>query len=145
MEYRAATTGRVFIVRFDHGEDFLAGLRDLVRMENVRCAWYQAFGGLAEADVVIGPREPTMPPDPVWRQIRHTMEVAATGSIFWDGDRPLIHTHAAMGHHGDTVTGCVRENTKVYLLLEVIVHEILGVEASRPWFEAGGFNRVSFA
>jgi hypothetical protein len=42
------------------------------------------------------------------------------------------------------MTGCVRKGTKVYLVLEVILIEIAGLEAGRPWFAAGGFNRLTF-
>jgi predicted DNA-binding protein with PD1-like motif len=102
------------------------------------------LGGLREADVVTGPKEPTMPPDPVWREVRGAREVMGTGSIFWDDNEPKIHLHAAMGHHGDTLTACVRRGTKVYLVLEVMIIEMTGFDAGRPWYEKGGFNRLTY-
>jgi predicted DNA-binding protein with PD1-like motif len=144
MDYQAGTTGRVFYARFDDGEDLHEGIRELVSKENVRCAWFQIFGGLRRAGVVIGPREPVMPPDPVWQDVEDTREIIGTGSVFWDDDQPLIHLHAAMGHHGDTLTGCVRKDTKVYLVVEMMLVEVTGVDVTRPWFEQGGFNRPTF-
>ena len=144
MEYRAGSIGRIFSVRFDENDLFLEELLHLVKKEDIRCGWFTILGGLREADVVIGPKEPTMPPEPVWRQICGSREVLGIGSIFWDEAEPRIHLHAAMGHHGDTLTACVRKGTKVYLVLEATIFELSGIEASRPWYEEGGFNRLTY-
>ena len=144
MEYQAGTAGRVFYARLDDGEDLHDGIRELVAREKVQCAWFQIFGGLRRAGVVTGPREPVMPPDPVWKEVEDTREIIGTGSVFWDDDQPLIHLHAAMGHHGDTLTGCVRRDSKVYLVIELVLVEVKGIDVTRPWFEQGGFNRPAF-
>ncbi|MFP7755479.1 PPC domain-containing DNA-binding protein [Thermodesulfobacteriota bacterium B35] len=144
MEYQCATVGRVVYVRFDHGDDLMAELVRLARQEKIRCAWFHLFGGLAGAGVVTGPREPTVPPEPVWEQVEDTREVLGTGSIFLDGEEPKIHLHAAMGHHGKTLTGCVRRDTEVYLVMEAVLFEITGLDVSRPWFAEGGFFRPTF-
>jgi predicted DNA-binding protein with PD1-like motif len=145
MDYRKGTIGRVFIVRFDEGDLFLEGLLKIISEEKITSGWFHVLGGLREADVVTGPKEPVMPPEPVWSEVRGARETMGTGSIFWDGDEPKIHLHAALGHHGDTLTACVRKGTKVYLVLEVVIFEIDGINASRPWYEEGGFNRLTFS
>ena len=86
-----------------------------------------------------------MPPEPVWKEVRGAREVLGTGTIFWDDNEPKIHLHAAMGHHGDTLTACVRKGTKVYLVLEVMIIELEGIDATRPWYEKGGFNRLTYS
>jgi len=144
MDYRQGSTGRVFCVRFDDGDDFLGGLTELVKQEQIRQAWFQVIGGLREAGVVTGPKQPTMPPDPVWAELTSVRETLGIGTVFWEGEEPRIHLHAALGHHGDTLTACVRKGTKVYLVLEVMLIEIVGFAADRPWFAKGGFNRLSF-
>lgn len=145
MEYRKGTIGRVFSLRFDEGDFFLEELIKMIRKENIRSGWFHVLGGLREADVVTGPKEPVMPPEPVWSEVRGAREVLGAGSIFWDDAEPKIHLHAAMGHHGDTLTACVRKGTKVYLVLEVMIIEIEGIDATRPWFEKGGFNRLTYS
>jgi predicted DNA-binding protein with PD1-like motif len=145
MDYRKGTIGRVFIVRFDEGDLFLEGLLKIISEEKITSGWFHVLGGLREADVVTGPREPVMPPEPIWSEVRGARETMGTGSIFWDGEEPKIHLHAALGHHGDTLTACVRKGTKVYLVLEVVIFEIDGINASRPWYEEGGFNRLTFS
>lgn len=145
MEYRKGTIGNVFSVRFDEGDLFLEELIALIKKEDIRSGWFHVLGGLREADVVTGPKEPTMPPEPVWNKVRGAREILGTGTIFWDANEPKIHLHAAMGHHGDTLTACVRKGTKVYLVLEVMIIELEGIEATRPWYEKGGFNRLTYA
>lgn len=145
MEYRSGAMGRVLTIRFDHGEDFLQGLKTIVKTEAIESGWFQILGAVRHADVVIGPEEPVMPPVPIWTKVDEAREAIGTGSVYWDEDDPVIHLHAALGHHGETLTACVRKNTKVYLILEVVLFEILGIDASRPWWQEGGFNRLSFA
>lgn len=145
MDYAIGSTGRVFAVRFDHEDDFLGGLTELALKENIRCAWFNVIGGILEADVVTGPKAPVMPPEPVWHEMREAREVLGTGSLFRDETgEPKIHLHTALGHHGHTLTACMRKGTKTYLVLEVYLVEIAGIDASRPWYAAGGFNRVEF-
>ncbi len=145
MEYRTGSIGRVLIIRFDHDDDFLAELKQLILAEKIKSGWFQILGGVRQAGVVTGPKEPVMPPEPVWREVNEAREVLGTGSVHMDGEEPRIHLHAAMGHHGNTLTACIRENTKVYLILEMILFELQGIDASRPWYEKGGFNRLTFA
>ncbi|OGR07861.1 MAG: DNA-binding protein [Deltaproteobacteria bacterium RIFOXYD12_FULL_50_9] len=144
MEYKVGSIGRVIVARFDDGEDFLGSLRDLVTQEQIRAGWFHILGGLRHADAVSGPKEPVMPPDPVWQTVDGAREVLGAGSIFWDGAKPKFHLHSALGHHGETLLGCVRRNTSVYLILEVCILEITGFTATRPFWDKGGFNRLTF-
>ncbi len=144
MEYRQGSVGRIFYVRFDHEDDFLAELKQLIAKEDIRCGWFQMFGGMRGVDVVTGPKEPVMPPEPVWERVDECREILGVGSFFWDNEQPLVHIHAAMGHHGKTMTGCVREKARVYLLIEAVIYELAGMNISRPWFADGGFNRPQF-
>ncbi len=145
MEYNKGTIGRVFVVRFDEGDDFLGGLEDLAISEKIYSGWFHVLGGLRNAGVVTGPQEPVMPPEPVWQEVSGAKEVMGTGSIFWEEDKPKIHLHAALGDHEDTLTACVRKNTKVFLVLEVYIIEVKDISATRPWYEKGGFNRLTFS
>ncbi len=145
MDYRSGNINRVFSIRFDEGEDFLSGLEELVVKEDIQNGWFQILGGIREIDIVTGPKEPVMPPDPVWREMRDARETLGSGSVYRDeNNEPKIHLHAALGHHGDTVTGCLRKGSQVYLIIEVFLMEITGFKAGRPWYEAGGFNRLTF-
>jgi len=146
MEYAAGQTGRIFTIRFDDGEDFLTGLTDLADKENIKAGWFNVIGGLREAEVVIGPVKPTMPPEPIWDKVAGAREVIGTGSLFRDENNvPRIHLHASLGEHGKTMTACVRKGTQTYLILEVYFIEIVNIEANRPWFDKGQFYQLSFS
>ncbi|MDH4318965.1 MAG: DUF296 domain-containing protein [Desulfobulbaceae bacterium] len=141
MEYGSGRIGRIFYIRFDHGEDLFQGLKKIISREGIRCGWFQLFGGMRTGQTVVGPKQPVMPPEPVWREINEAREIFGTGTLFMDGDEPMVHLHAAMGHHGETITGCVRNRAEVYLIVEGVVYELEGMDITRPWFPEGGFNR----
>lgn len=141
MEYQTGAAGRIFYARLDDGEDVHQCLTELVRREQVRCGTFQVFGGLKSAGVVTGPKEPVMPPDPVWQNLSDAREILGIGSVFWEGDTPRIHLHAAMGHHGETLTGCLRKDSRVYLVIELLLMEVTGINVTRPWVASCGFNR----
>jgi len=146
MEYRSGKIGRVFVIRFDDGDDFLQELTNVVNKEDIQNGWFTMLGGLRQADVVTGPEEPTMPPKPVWAKVDGAREVVGLGSVFRDeAGTPKIHLHTALGHHGQTMTACVRKGTKTYLILEAYLTEITELDATRPWFPEGEFNRLTFS
>ncbi|MEW6218447.1 MAG: PPC domain-containing DNA-binding protein [Thermodesulfobacteriota bacterium] len=144
MDYRVGQIGRVVVARLDDGEDFWQEIKQLVVAERIRGGWLHILGGIRQAAVVTGPREPVVPPDPVWRHLDGSREVLGFGSIAWEGDEPRIHLHAALGLHGETLTGCVRKDTTVYLVLEVCIVEVVGIDLGRPWQEALQFSRLEF-
>ncbi|OQX06735.1 MAG: DNA-binding protein [Desulfobulbaceae bacterium A2] len=145
MDYRSGNLGRVFLLRLDDGDDLHACLRELIAREKIESGWFQVFGGLRRAEVVTGPREPVAPPEPVWHTMDEAREILGLGSVYSEGDEPRIHLHAAMGHHGDTLTACVRKDAQVYLVLEVLFYELTGFTVIRPWNPEWGFNRLTFA
>lgn len=61
-----------------------------------------------------------------------------------DGEEPKIHLHGALGEHGKILTGCIRRDSRVYLLLEVLLFELKGITTSRPWDEVAGISRLIF-
>ena len=44
MEYRTGKIGRVMIIRFDHGDDFLHELTDMIKKENILLSVYTGKG-----------------------------------------------------------------------------------------------------
>jgi len=66
--------------------------------------------------------------------------------VFWDENgEPEVHLHAALGHHGQTMTPCVTQGNTTHLILEAYLIEITGLHATRPWFPSGQFNRLTFS
>lgn len=145
MKYQVGTVGRVLLARFDHGEDVLAGLEEIVRREGVRAASFQLVGALADGRFVVGPEEDRLPPTPVWRELGESHEAVGFGTIFWQGDRPRVHFHGTFGK-GDTVrAGCLREAARVFLVMEAVITEMVGIEAERALDPASGMVLLHLA
>ncbi|MGQ9558491.1 MAG: PPC domain-containing DNA-binding protein [Desulfurispora sp.] len=57
---------------------------------------------------------------------------------------PVIHLHASWGRGDRVVTGCIREEATVYLMVEVFVWEITGLAAGRHFDQRLGLKALSF-
>jgi len=131
MDYRVGDVGRVVVVRFSDGDDLLDGLRTIAKKEDIRSAVFQVVGGLKGGEFVVGPETEEMPPKPVWRDIEESHEVLGVGTIFWKSDEPMIHFHGAYGKRDSVKMGCLRKGSEVFLILEVVILELRGIEAQR--------------
>ena len=131
MEYDVGRIGRVIVARGFDGEDVYGQIESLANRENIRCGVVVLIGGLRSARVVVGPKSPTGPIEPVFRQFDDTREIAGMGTIFCDDSGPKLHLHAAIGRGSETIAGCPRGGAKVFCVLEVILLEIEGVDATR--------------
>ncbi len=131
MKYQTGQTGRIIIARFEDNDDILAGLTQIARKENIRAASFNLVGGMRKGDFVVGPETDTLPPKPVWRQLGESHEVVGFGTIFWEGETPKIHLHAAFGKKNSVKVGCLREHAETFLVLEAVITEIKGVNVTR--------------
>jgi predicted DNA-binding protein with PD1-like motif len=131
VKYQQGTIGRVFVAKVEHGDDLMQELKSLAIKENIRCAVVQIIGAMKSASVVTGPKECVVPPEPVWRSFEDGREILGMGTIFWDDSEPVLHLHSAIGKGDSCIMGCIRGETETYLILEVIVMEISGIDAFR--------------
>lgn len=131
MKYQVGETGRVVVVRFDHDDVILDNIIDIVRKERIRAAVFYLVGGLKEAKIVVGPEKEDLPPTPVWRGLKESHETLGIGTIFWHGDEPKIHFHGAYGKHDSAKVGCLREMAETFIVLEGIIIELKGINATR--------------
>jgi len=138
MKYQRGEVGRIFVVRFEDGDDVIGGLVSLAEKENIRAGSFQLVGGMKRGRFVVGPEREELPPVPVWRTMEESHEILGFGTIFRQGDAPKVHLHGAYGK-GDTVrVGCLREDSEAFLVLEAVVMEIAGVTALRELDPASG-------
>jgi predicted DNA-binding protein with PD1-like motif len=86
---------------------------------------------LRKAKVVVGPKNPTGPIEPVYREFDDAREIAGVGTIFWDDEGPKLHLHGAIGRGDEAINGCPRGGATVFCVLEVTIMEIIGVDATR--------------
>jgi predicted DNA-binding protein with PD1-like motif len=140
MNYQIGNAGRVIVARFEDKEDILEGIIRIARKENLRSAVFHLIGGIRQGRVVVGPEREELPPQPVWKEIKESHEVLGTGTIFWEENEPKIHFHGAFGKKDMIKVGCLRGNSETFLVLEVIIIEITGIEARREFDPVSGLT-----
>jgi predicted DNA-binding protein with PD1-like motif len=131
MNYQVGQPGRIIVARFNDGDDILQGLTDIARTEQIRAACFSMVGGIKKGGYVVGPETEELPPVPVWRELRESHEATGFGTIFWHDDQPKVHFHGAYAKHDQVRAGCLRRETEAFLVLEVVITELLGIDATR--------------
>jgi uncharacterized protein len=131
MKYQTGKTGRVVLVRLEDKEDIHENIAEVARRENIRSAVLYLIGGIKQGSIVVGPEEEQLPPQPVWRTINESSEVVGIGTIFWENEQPKIHFHGAFGKRDAVKVGCLRGQSETFLVLEVVIIEIEGIDAKR--------------
>ena len=145
MDYRSGQIGRVFWVRFNDGEDLTAEVIELARREEISQALVLFLGALKESNLVVGPRETVIPPDPVVQSFTQGREMLGVGTLAPGPDGPALHLHVGAGRvDRPTLVGCLRADSRVYLLIEAVVLEIQGIAAARKPDQASGLNLLQF-
>lgn len=144
MEYRAGNIGRIFIVRFDHGDDIHEKLKEFALAENIVCASVNVLGAVGSGEMVTGPKGPSLPAEPNWSSIEGEWEALAFGLLIENNGDKSVHLHSALGRQDMTKTGCVRKNIKAFITVEAVVTEILNVKASKYFDGKSGCNLLKF-
>ena len=140
MKYTKGSIGRVFLIKFSDDDVLLDELDRLARKEKIRAATMVFIGALKKGDLVTGPKKPVIPPEPNWVGFKDAWEVMGIGTIYTNSKGPQIHVHASMGKKMKTLTGCVRKKSKVFLVIEAIVFELIGVRATKQIDPETGLN-----
>ena len=140
MKYQVGKTGRVIIARSEDKEDVLKNIVDIAKKENIRSAVFYLIGGIRKGRVVVGPEKEELPPKPVWKELNESHEVLGIGTIFWQEDEPKIHFHGAFGKKDMVKVGCLRETSETFLVLEVVIIEIDGIDARRDFDQKSGLT-----
>jgi len=143
MHYKAGSMGRLILARFDHGEEIVPALADLCAREKIASGWFFLFGAVTEGELVAGPRTADLPPDPVREAFPMPHEIVGMGSIATSGGAPSLHLHSSLGRGKEVLTGCIRKEGKVFLVVEAMVMEIAGVRAMRTRDERFGLELLS--
>ena len=140
MQYTKGTIGRVFLVKFQDGDILIDNLSALAKQEQIKAASVIFIGALKQGDLVTGPKQPVIPPEPNKVVFKDGWEVMGIGTIFTNPKGPQIHIHASMGKRNKVLTGCLRGKSKVFLVIEAIIMELKGVKASKDIDAKTGLN-----
>lgn len=144
MNYKTGSIGRVVWARFDDGDDIKRGLEEIALTEKIGQALVLVLGALKKADIVVGPKEAVIPPEPVWTGFADGREVLGVGSIAWTAEGPALHMHVAAGRGEEPVlAGCLRKNGEVYLVAEAVILETTGLTVTRDLDDASGLELLT--
>jgi len=138
MKYQQGSLGRVFLLKFEDKDNLLYEIKKMAVQETVKVGTIMLLGGVRSAGMVTGPKEAVIPPDPTWSDFSDAREILGFGTLFWKDDEPMIHLHAAVGRGNETLTGCIRKNSSVYLVVEAVITELLGINARKTMNEKAG-------
>jgi predicted DNA-binding protein with PD1-like motif len=140
MEYAVGKTGRVVAARLFEGEDLYESIEQIATKEQIKCAAVLITGGFRRADVVVGPKCEKPKIEPQHMNFDGPGEVLGVGTIYWDDQAPRLHLHSAIGKGGKNLVGCPRGGAKTFLILEVTIIEITGIDAARKLDPETGWN-----
>lgn len=145
MKAAEGKIGGVFIIRLEDGDIVPDCIEKFALEKGVKNGHAVLVGGIGSGQVVTGPRNSNeMPPDPMLLPVDGAHEALASGIIAPDEEgNPVLHIHGALGRSGKTLTGCLRPGVTTWLVGEVILYEILGVDAKRVMDEKSGFALLS--
>ena len=140
MKYTKGSIGRIFLLKFEDDDVVLDELDKFARHEDLKTATFIFLGALKKGHIVTGPKKPVIPPEPNWKKFKDGWEVMGIGSIFTNKKGPQIHIHTSMGKKNKVITGCVRKDSKVFLVIEAVVFELKGVKATKAIDPKTGLN-----
>ena len=140
MRYTKGSIGRIFLLKFEDDDILNKELDKFARQERLKCATFVFMGALKKGDLVTGPKKPVIPPEPNWTKFKDGWEVLGIGTIFTNKSGPQIHVHTSMGKKDKVITGCVRKDSKVFLVIEAVVFELKGVKATKEIDPETGLN-----
>lgn len=145
MEYRACNLGRVFLAKLRNEESIYDEIEGLAALEDVKSAVVFAIGGIRSGGVVTGPQNPSLQNiQPIIERFDDAREMVAIGTLFRANGQPSLHLHAGIGRGDKALVGCPREKADCFLILEVLILEITGVDAERVFDPQTGFHLLSF-
>jgi len=144
MEYAIGKTGRIIAARLFEGEDLYESIHEIAVTENIISAAVFITGGFRQANVVVGPKQEEPKVIGEFKSFDGPGEVLGVGTIYCDKGKPKLHIHTAIGKAAEVMVGCPRDGTKTFLILEVTIIEIDGLNAERKHDIKTGLNLLRF-
>jgi len=140
MQYTQGQLGRVFVARLEDGESIYEVVEEIARREKIETASVMAIGGMRKGKVVTGPENPTGKVVPHYEEFDDARELVGVGTLFLSEGKPSLHFHAGIGRGDSALVGCPRAGMSTFLILEVIITELVGLEAKRAYDEGSGLS-----
>jgi len=128
MKFAEGTCGRIFYLHIEHGEDPGAVITSFVKEHNIRSGVIHLIGAVKGGRMVVGPKEERLPHEPIWAPVDGPHELIGTAFIRTGQSGPAIHLHASVGRGEETLTGCLRGKSEVFIIIEAVIIEFAGIE-----------------
>lgn len=132
------------MARLDDGDILIDELKKLAKKERINAGLVVLIGALRKGHMVTGPKAPKIPPKPHWEKFKDAWEVTGLGTIFKGQKGPEIHIHGAIGKGRKTLAGCIRKDSKVFLLIEAVIFDIKGIKARKDLDPKTGLKLLKF-
>jgi uncharacterized protein len=142
MIYSEGKIGRVFVIRLEDDDQLPECIERFAAEHAISAGQALLVGGVGSGELVVGPRKNyVMPPDPMVMPLDGVHEILAIGVLALDkSGKPSLHMHGALGRAGRATAGCLRMGVKTWVVGEVVLYEILGVDIARLPDKATGFD-----
>ncbi len=134
MKYAEAKTGRVFVLRLEHGDVIHKTIEDFAETHDIQAATLTAVGAVdVGSRLLVGPEDGDAASiDFIVNQTGAVKEATGTGTLFPDKTgKPVLHMHLACGRSEMAQVGDVRPGVRVWRIMEVIIRELAGVSGLR--------------
>ena len=128
------------MAKFEDDDILTDKLAELAGKEKIKAGVMVFLGALKKGKLVTGPKKPVIPPEPNWVNFKDGWEVTGVGTVFTNSQGPQIHIHSAMGKKQKTLIGCVRKDSKVFLVIEAVIFELKGIKATKDIDPRTGLN-----
>ena len=122
-------------MRIDHDEDLIESLQMFLEKKGIESCTALFLGAIRDGRAVTGSKRPEIPPQPNFEAYESAWEVFGMATFYPSSQGHRLHIHSALGRGKQALIGCIREKARVYLLVEMVLLEICGLEAERVWDE----------
>lgn len=135
MKFREMARGRIFVIRLDDGDNVKQAVEGFARDHGVKNAVCTMDGNVAAGSTfVVGLADSGAAYEPLVYRVENNAEFFGFGTVVLDAvGEPVMHLHGSVGRNGRAVTGCFRENVRVWVSMEIILEEIIGDGLTREY------------
>lgn len=145
MKYTTGAVGRCICIRLHEGDPVYDSIRSVAEKEALDAGVVIALGGVKNGAVVVGPiNQDERPLKTIVKKFQDAREIAGVGTLFKnEAGEMKLHLHASIGKGAESIVGCPRLGLDCWLVTEVIILELVGLNAVRAK-EGSGLELLKF-
>jgi len=133
MEYTTGAVGRCVCIRLHEDDKVYDSIQTVAEKEGIAAAAVFVIGGVKNGSVVVGPVDrDERPLKTIVKRFDDAREIAGIGTLFKNEAGEIkLHMHASIGKGSEPIVGCPRLGLDCWLVTEVVILELLGLNAVR--------------